>query len=143
MKAGGPKANVLMCCGALERARPRLPRQPSSLCSLSSPRCSRVRLVHFSGLFSRSNATSVSFASSSAGSSLNSKDIALQSLSLLLASAPVRQLVWSLEDSPTPILSILIKIIKATSSPPQILYQTGFCLWEVTFDKEVSEGLDR
>ncbi|KAL7409520.1 ATPase, V1 complex, subunit H [Mrakia frigida] len=77
------------------------------------------------------------------GSSLNSKDIALQSLSLLLASAPVRQLVWSLEDSPAPVLSPLIKIIKSSASSPQMLYQTGFCLWEVTFDREVSEGIDR
>ena len=83
------------------------------------------------------------FISVPAGSSLNSRDIALQSLSLLLASAPVRQLVWSLEDSPSPILSSLIKVLKAPNCSPQMLYQTGFCLWEVTFDREVAEGIDR
>ncbi|CDZ96853.1 Vacuolar H-ATPase V1 sector, subunit H [Phaffia rhodozyma] len=85
----------------------------------------------------------------------HSKEIALQSLALLLSVTSIRSSIWALEDTSIPVLSSLSKILRSISgaSPagqgvvrdanPQVMYWVGFCFWELTFDRQVCEGIDK
>jgi V-type H+-transporting ATPase subunit H len=92
------------------------------------------------------------------------RDVALLSLTSLLASSSARRLLWSLslptstsssaETSPRELslLPTLLKILQqntgggpsGTGTPDtQLQYSVVFCFWELTFEKDVAEGIDK
>lgn len=66
------------------------------------------------------------------------RDLAIQCLGAILSTRPIRHAVWKHES----LLSGLIKALKSNPSP-QLQYWIIMCFWEMSYEEEVAQGVDK
>ncbi|GAA5986370.1 hypothetical protein JCM11641_005358 [Rhodosporidiobolus odoratus] len=77
----------------------------------------------------------------------DAQDVAVQCLESVLRVSKARKAAWAAEvddeaaAGKSKIVEGLLRILQSSSPSPQMQYQLGFCMWLLTFEKEVADGI--